>query len=547
MSRELLNKEHLDPFVQRLFGEHASISSVRPIGQGFHASGYELLTQGVAGEHLFARMISPLEFGHDLPPARIAAMLEASLSMPHALPTHAVAGLTHDGTLVDLTQVKEVIAIAEFLPPGSSNFCDLLRTQTHSDAEAKALADEVQEKALLMAQAMVDIHSSQKFSGTPQEALSLYKRSLRAVIHNDELTAGVLDLIDFTATSWVTHEHIVGLLADMERVRHGMGSRPERLTRIHGDYWANNVYFCASTEGGHTPIITDGRLVWGEPAIDAGWMIGEFVMQDLVRFGKFGQSFTAIAKRAMDAYVERSGDDDIYRYMHLPYAFQAFAESYFTPDIAPEKRKTLVAVARGTLAAALRGEPFNLDRLNQYADTGSAEKRPDNNPKDFAQHVAYVINAHINLAKSSDKAVRAWDGKTPYAIHPVWCATMIQSETTLPADVRTRGTLTLLYHDVDEDTTASLPTTLPADITALIGHMTFPGGMKQEMEDLWTKPSEVLLYKLYDKVSNLMDGAWMSDELTTRYVAHTKRLLAEIERTYGRKLNIVRLAHAVLD
>jgi hypothetical protein len=370
MGKELLNKEHLDPFVQRLFGEQASISSVRPVGQGFHASGYELLTQGVAGEHLFARVISPLEFGHDLPPARIAAMLEASLSMPHALPTHAVAGITHDGTLVDLTQVKEVIAIAEFLPPGSSNFCDLLRTQTHSDAEARTLAGEVQEKALLMALAMVDIHSSQRFSGTPQEASSLYKRSLRAVIHNDELAAGVLDLIDFTATSWVTHEHIVGHLADMERVRHLMGARPDRLTRIHGDFWANNIYFHTNGQQELAPIVTDGRLVWGEPAIDAGWMIGEFLMQDFRRFGEFGHAFTRVAQEALSVYVEKTGDGDIVNYMALPYSFQAFAESFFTPNLTDEQRQALVAVGRGALLARLHQQSFDLSQLNEYLRMG---------------------------------------------------------------------------------------------------------------------------------------------------------------------------------
>jgi len=42
--------------------------------------------------------------------------------------------------------------------------------------------------------------------------------------------------------------------------------------------------------------------------------------------------------------------------------------------------------------------------------------------------------------------------------------------------------------------------------------MTFEGGSEQEIVEIWDKPTEIRLYKLYDKVSNLLDGAWMKDE-----------------------------------
>ncbi|MEK7141413.1 MAG: phosphotransferase [Patescibacteria group bacterium] len=367
---ELLHRDHLNPLIQHLFGQEASVSSIDSVGQGFHATGYEVRLQGSDSDRVFARLISHLEFGHDLPSARIEAMLEASHSMPHALPTHAVVGITHDGTLVDLTHVHEVVAIAQFLPPGAINFCEILRAPTYSHEDAHQLAQSAQESALLMAQAMVDIHASQPFTGTPQEARSLYKRSLRAVIHNDELAAGVADLIDFDSATWVSHEDVVGLFADMERVRHAMGIHPERLRRIHGDFWANNIYFHIDQEGRRVPIVTDGRLVWGEPAIDAGWMIGEFVMQDLVRFGRFGHSFTGVAANALLHYVEKTGDVDLFNSLALPYSFQAFAEAFFTPGLTDDTRRKLVATAWGALKSRLDGEPFDLASMNTYTTHG---------------------------------------------------------------------------------------------------------------------------------------------------------------------------------
>lgn len=367
---ELLHRDRLNPLIQSLFGQDASVSSIDSVGQGFHATGYEVRIQGTGHDRIFARLISPLEFGHDLPSARIEAMLEASHSMPHALPTHAVVGITRDGSLVDLTHIHEVVAIAQFLPAGAVNFCESLRTPTNSHEDAHRLAQNTQQNALLMAQAMVDIHASQPFAETPQEARSLYKRSLRAVIHNDELAAGVADLIDYNSASWISHEDVVGLLADMERVRHVMGVHPERLRKIHGDFWANNIYFHTDQEGLLVPIVTDGRLVWGEPAIDAGWMIGEFVMQDLVRFERFGHSFTGVAANALLHYVQQTGDTDLFSSIALPYSFQAFAEAFFTPDLTDETRRKLFATAWGALKSRLNGEPFDLTALNTYTDTG---------------------------------------------------------------------------------------------------------------------------------------------------------------------------------
>ena len=112
------------------------------------------------------------------------------------------------------------------------------------------------------------------------------------------------------------------------------------------------------------------------------------------------------------------------------------------------------------------------------------------------EDLTYVVESHLKNPKKPGKSVRKWDGRTYYWIHPLWCATMISTETNLDLKTREEGALTLLYHDILEDTTKKLPSHLSKRIKTLVEHMTFPGGSKQEMEEVWYKPKEIRLYKL---------------------------------------------------
>jgi len=160
------------------------------------------------------------------------------------------------------------------------------------------------------------------------------------------------------------------------------------------------------------------------------------------------------------------------------------------------------------------------------------------------QDIAYAADAHSSYAKKPSKATRKWDGKTPYAVHPIWCASTIATETMLEERVRNEGIQALLYHDVIEDTTRPIPEHLCERVRQHILDMTFENS-DVEMEQIWSKPIEIKLYKLYDKVSNLLDGSWMSSEKRTRYENYTKKLCDEVESHYG-ELNITRIARSII-
>lgn len=163
--------------------------------------------------------------------------------------------------------------------------------------------------------------------------------------------------------------------------------------------------------------------------------------------------------------------------------------------------------------------------------------------KDFRENfqslVDYCINAHRYPVKPS-KAFRKWDGQTPYSVHLIWCAMMIFHETTLAEETRVTGSQALLFHDVLEDTKADLPAYLSDEVKKLVSDMTFESS-NDEMQKIWDKSIEVKLLKLYDKVSNLMDGSWMSPEKLQKYRAYTRKLTEDVQARYG-ELNIVKLA-----
>jgi (p)ppGpp synthase/HD superfamily hydrolase len=162
----------------------------------------------------------------------------------------------------------------------------------------------------------------------------------------------------------------------------------------------------------------------------------------------------------------------------------------------------------------------------------------------LASLMSYVMNAHATQARKSHNAIRLWDRHTPYGIHPVWCAMTILAETTMPEDVRQNGAKALLLHDILEDTRAGLPEDTSPEVRALVEDMTFEG-LADEQKNVWDKSPVILLLKLYDKVSNLLDATWMTDGKPL-YIEYTRKLCDIARQNYG-QLNIVTIAEAICD
>ena len=158
--------------------------------------------------------------------------------------------------------------------------------------------------------------------------------------------------------------------------------------------------------------------------------------------------------------------------------------------------------------------------------------------------IEYIITAHALHPVKISKAFRKADGKTPYSVHPIWCATTLLQEQGLPQELRWNGAQALFFHDILEDTTAKLPPELSGEVTQMVIDMTFEN-TDAEMVEVWDKPIEIKLLKLYDKVSNLLDAdSWMTPERFSQYAKYTNALADVVEENYGR-LAIGKMARAV--
>lgn len=157
--------------------------------------------------------------------------------------------------------------------------------------------------------------------------------------------------------------------------------------------------------------------------------------------------------------------------------------------------------------------------------------------------IDFVIEAHSCYSREPEQAVRRWDGKTPYYVHPIWCAMMILQEENLPEEIRVIGAEVLLLHDVREDTTKPLPDYSSEKVKALVDEMTFDSS-DDEMIRVWERSDLAKLFKLYDKVSNLLDCGHMSAEKRRKYIVHALKLTDFIEARFG-VLNITKMARAI--
>ena len=162
------------------------------------------------------------------------------------------------------------------------------------------------------------------------------------------------------------------------------------------------------------------------------------------------------------------------------------------------------------------------------------------NAEDLEKSIRYAITAHSKYPNVPENSTRKWDKKTPYSVHPIWCAMMLLTETTLPEKLREAGYQALLYHDVLEDTTAKLPEGLSSYVTNLVKDLTYRNS-GAAMHEIWEKSKEVRLLKLYDGVSNLLDGIWMDKSKKIKKFEHVRKLADDVEKNFG-ELNIVKIA-----
>lgn len=154
-----------------------------------------------------------------------------------------------------------------------------------------------------------------------------------------------------------------------------------------------------------------------------------------------------------------------------------------------------------------------------------------------------AITYHSKHPKEPLKAARKWDGKTPFAVHPLWAGLTILHETLLPEDIRYEGSVALFFHDIPEDTTKELPVVTSNKVREWVKGLTF-GSTEEKHREVWKRGKEIMLLEAYDAVASLQDISGLSEEKQRKSKEFATALLIQVERDWG-KLNIVKIGRAL--
>lgn len=163
-------------------------------------------------------------------------------------------------------------------------------------------------------------------------------------------------------------------------------------------------------------------------------------------------------------------------------------------------------------------------------------------PKEYLKYLTFAYTAY-QYDNVTDQAFRQ-NGRVPYSNHPIWCATTLLHDTRLPWKIRELGFKVLLLHDVLEDTSATMPSWVSADVVRHVKDMTFKN-FAEAVPEIPKKRPFVKLLLLVDKLSTLIEEHLKPDAAKRKqWKELVVYLTGEAEKNYGRT-RIVEMSEAM--
>lgn len=144
------------------------------------------------------------------------------------------------------------------------------------------------------------------------------------------------------------------------------------------------------------------------------------------------------------------------------------------------------------------------------------------------------------------------EGKVPYIMHPLWCASMLIADTQIPWDQRELGFKALIMHDVLEDTLLELPEWIEPKVKEIVSELTFES-FEQAKKEYADKSPFIKLLLLYDKLSSMYenhvgihDGPTKAEQKRRDWKKFTIVGIKEVEKAYG-NIRIVQIGKAIVE
>lgn len=172
--------------------------------------------------------------------------------------------------------------------------------------------------------------------------------------------------------------------------------------------------------------------------------------------------------------------------------------------------------------------------------------------EEFKKYLDFAYLAYQENNISSPDQTYRQDGKVPYMMHPIWCASMLIADTQIPWKQREIGFKALILHDVLEDTSLALPDWVEPEVKEAVQAMTFEDH-KQALKEYKNKTPFIKLLMLYDELSSMYenhvgvyDNAVMKKMKRKLWKEFTIKGIAEVEKEYG-NIRIVQVGKAIVE
>jgi thiamine kinase-like enzyme len=301
-------------------GKEVEFSEIEKIGSGYHSDGFKLTAKD--GSAYFLKYIKSHDLGFEFP-ERQAMTLMVSNGMGHRAagtnpPPVGVIVLNEDERIMlpEFDEKTQVFHLQEFGGTGTS-YSSLLEGKEHKTT----VDDEDKEQLNKIADELVSIHSVKYISSDHERLNAIYNDGIRNMLIHPELSTMVLSEFpdDYAVLNLEEQKELIGLM--YENIKAWM-NRGDRLTALHGDFWGANIFF---RDDGSIFVIDFSRIPWGDPAIDAGWFIAQF----LWKYHETGNSYWKDMVEAwLTIYQEKSRDKELRKALPLVIGWTGIVQVY---------------------------------------------------------------------------------------------------------------------------------------------------------------------------------------------------------------------------
>lgn len=306
-----MNDIDLDTFsklVSDKLGKQITFSNIEKIGGGYHSDGFKLSTTD--GKSYFLKYVRSHDVGFEFPERHIMSLMISNGMGQRAKNNPASIGVIIQNEygemmLPEITDSTKIFHLQEFGGTGTS-YSNLLNQNIN-----KKSVDKEDEKQLnVIADELIKIHSVKHPSKESDRLEAVYNDGLRNMLVSPELSIMMLSEFpaDYKILDLEGQKEMISLM--YENIKTCMG-RFDRLTALHGDFWGANIFF---KDDGNIFIIDFSRIPWGDPAIDVGWFITDYLWY---YHSTGNEYFKDLTETWLRIYEEKSGDKELRKFMPL--------------------------------------------------------------------------------------------------------------------------------------------------------------------------------------------------------------------------------------